>query len=379
MVVLCLGVKLVTVDMMVKTLLDSAPLYVEIWEHKDGELRFMDCNERAVTVFGVKSKQDVMDLTFVDRPEYQPDGRESTEMIYATLNHVLEHGHGKAAFSLMNVLGEEMPFEFTFTRVSLPDRQIIVCYGYDLREAIAAREEVEAERVAAKIDALEREKRFKENILATISHELRTPLAVMSVYAEMAVRQIKSGKVTDEAIAALDTISDESHRLAALASNALDMFVKKVANETKAYVDIPKMVAQFVSILDSTAKKRGVKLHSHFPQDLPQVWAVSGELTRVFWNILDNAIRYTKNGTINISAMSAQDKVIISIADTGCGMNAESKSRAFEHGFGEGSGLGLSFCKDIIKAHGGEISIESEFGLGTSVTFSLGTVEELSE
>jgi len=487
-----------TVDAMVKTLLDSAPLYVEIWEYRDGEFRFMDCNERAVTVFGVSSKQDVMDLTFVDRPEFQPSGRNSTEMIYTTLNHVLKHGHGKAEFTLMNAMGEEMPFEFTYTRISLSDRQIIVCYGYDLREAIAAREEAleniktltdgvpiamqmhdeetvklidcnamvaaifgyenkaeymaaynedfynfaqqtqpcgtpshervqqiraqlvkkgycnfewmhltrmgeellldismvrvkradvflwvsylqdllplkeaEARRVAAEVAVLEREKRFKDNILATISHELRTPLAVMSVYAEMAVRQIKSGTVTEEALAALDTISDESHRLASLASSALDMFVKKAADETKAPVDIGKMVAQLVGILDSMATKRGVKIHSHLPQNLPLVWAVSGDITRVFWNILDNALRYTKNGTIDISAMSARDKVIISIADSGCGMDNETKSRAFDRGFGEGSGLGLVFCKEIIETHGGEISIESELGAGTSVIFSI--------
>jgi len=492
-----------TVNMMVKTLLDSAPLYVEIWEYKDGEFKFMDCNERAVTVFGVESKQDVMDLNFVDRPEYQPDGRESTEMIYTTLQKVLEDGHGKAEFTLMNARGEEMPFEFTYSRISLPDSEIIVCYGYDLRAAkeratagaenlrriadcfplamqihdektvtlvecniMAAKtfgfdnkaeymhaynsdfwgfaaeiqpcgtpsrekvpqtvaqviaegcvqfewihrtrtgeeilldvtmtrvqldeffvlvsclqdfrpiKEAEAQRIAAEIATLEREKRFKENILATISHELRTPLAVMSVYAEMAVRQIKSGTVTEQALSALNTISDESHRLAALASSALDMFVKKDAVETRAPLDIGKMVAQLVGILSTSAAKQGVKILSNLPENLPQVWAVSGEITRVFWNILDNALKHTKNGTINISVISAPGKVSVSISDTGCGMNSETRSRAFDKGFGEGSGLGLVFCKEIIETHGGEISIKSKQGEGTTVTFSVPIAKE---
>jgi len=488
----------VTIDMMVKTLLDSAPLYVEIWEHKDGELRFMDCNERAVIVFGVESKQDVLDLTFVDKPEFQPDGRNSDEMIAATLNNVLETGYAKTEFTLMNAQGEEMPFEFTYSCISLEDKQIIVCYGYDLREAkeratagaenlrviadcfplamqihdektvmlvecnimaaktfgfdnkaeymhaynsdfwgfaaeiqpcgTPSREKVpqtvaqviaegcvefewlhrtrtgeeillnvtmtriqldesfvlvsylqdlrplkkaEAQRVEAEIAALEREKRFKENILATISHELRTPLAVMSVYAEMAVRQLKSGVVTEEALAALNTISDESHRLADLASSALDMFVKQEENETKAAVDIFKMAEQLVGILDSAATKRGVKIRSFVLKDLPLVWAVSGEITRVLWNIFDNAIKHTARGTIDVFAKTAAGKAVISVVDTGCGIPREKIARVFDRGFGEGSGLGLVFCKEIIESHGGEIQIESDIGVGTTVTFTI--------
>jgi signal transduction histidine kinase len=192
----------------------------------------------------------------------------------------------------------------------------------------------------------------------------------------MAVRQIKSGIVTEEALAALNTISDESHRLAALASSALDMFVKKAADEKKAPVDVGKMVSQLIGILGPTATKRGVKIRTNIPQYLPYVWAISGELTRVFWNILENSIKYTPGGDISISAMSAADDVIISISDTGCGMTSENVAHAFERGYGDGSGLGLVFCKEIIEAHRGEISIDSEYGVGTSVTFSMPKARE---
>jgi len=513
-------VMLVTVDMMVKTLLDSAPLYVEIWEYKDGEFRFMDCNERAVAVFGVESKQEIMDLTFVDRPEFQPGGRDSTEMIYTTLSQVLKYGHGKAEFTLMNVAGEEMPFEFTYTRILTSDRQIIVCYGYDLREAIAAREEAleaEAQRVAAEIAAheqiskniramanaapmyacvydsdynlidfnkptpglfgvsseeeffkevqkglfrfspeyqpcgisskekfhqifaqaklegqtrfewmyltidgaelpteitlvkidlsdsvvfveyiqdlrpireaearriadeiatIEREKQYKENILATISHEMRTPLAVMSVYAQMAVQQIKSGEITDEALDALNTISDEAHRLAGLANSALDMFTKKERDDTKADVDIGEMAVRLTNMLTSTAAKRNTEILLRLPSGLPPVWGVADQLTRVFWNVFDNALRHTKNGNITVSAKVEEGDtrfIHITVADTGEGMAADNLPRAFESGFtsGEGAGLGLAFCKEIIEAHGGGMKIETAEGEGFAVTFSL--------
>jgi len=487
-----------TVDAMVKAVLDSAPLYVVIWEHVDGEFRFIDCNKRAAIMFGADPKQDAADTSRIDWPTVQPDGRDSADVIFDILTYVLEEGHEKQELMLINVQGQEMPFEFTFTRVALSERVFIIGYGYDLREVIAAREEAlqnikimtdsvpvsmsmydaetvqlidcnamavatlgyddkeeyiskynadfyaftppmqpcgtpthiklqetldalkrdgyclfdwmhltrtgeelllnvsmvrikqgdayilvsytqdlravkeaEAQRVADELAALEREKKFKENILATISHELRTPLAVMSVYAEMAVRQIKSGKVTEEALAALNTISDESHRLASLASNALDMFVKNASDETKAAVDMGKMVTRFADILDATATKRGIKIQTHVPEGLPQVWVISGELTRVFWNILDNALKHTKNGTIDIAVIAMPEKVMVSITDSGCGMDAETQARAFDKGFGQGAGLGLLFCKEIIEAHGGDIAIKSARGMGTSVTFSV--------
>jgi len=157
----------------------------------------------------------------------------------------------------------------------------------------------------------------------------------------------------------------------------LDMFVKKEADETKASVDIGKMATQFAGIFESTATKRGTTIRSHIPQDLPPVWAISGEIKRVFWNVLDNSIKYTRNGVIDIFAMPTSDNmVIVSISDSGCGMNTENRVRAFERGFGEGSGLGLVYCKEIIEAHGGEISIASELGMGTSVTFSVPIVKE---
>jgi len=212
----------------VKTLFDMAPLYVEAWELRDGEFKIVDCNKYAVNTYGLSEKEEFFGEGFISAPEYQPCGTLSDEKVKSTLAKALAEGSVRLEYTLLSRAGEEMPFEFTIARVPLEGRDILVCFGYDLRPAI----EAEKQRVIDEIAALEREKQFKENLLATISHKLRTPLAVMSVYAEMAVRQLKSGTITEEVLDALDTIVDEAHRLAKLASSAEDMF-----DESRAHVD----------------------------------------------------------------------------------------------------------------------------------------------
>jgi len=153
----------------------------------------------------------------------------------------------------------------------------------------------------------------------------------------------------------------------------LDVFVKKAAEDTKAPVDISKMVLQLANILSSVATKRNVIIDMKLSENLPLVWGTSGELTRVLWNIFDNALRHTNGGIIKVTGIANKSCVNITIADTGEGMTDETKSHAFERGYtdGQGAGLGLVFCKEIIEAHGGEISIESELGDGCAVTFNL--------
>jgi signal transduction histidine kinase len=183
--------------------------------------------------------------------------------------------------------------------------------------------------------------------------------------------------VSEKVLAALDTISDESHRLATLATDTMDMFVKNAEKDNEKIIDIGKMVTQLANMLIPTADKQNISVVTDLPKHLPSVWGTVAELTRVVWNILENALRHTTEGTISVlgNLQTKQDIIYVSItiADTGCGMTNEIKSRAFERGYssGEMTGLELTFCKKIIEAHSGEIYIESELGKGCAVTFIL--------
>jgi signal transduction histidine kinase len=246
--------------------------------------------------------------------------------------------------------------------------------------------------------AIASEKRFKEDILATISHEVRTPLAVMSVYAQMAVKQMNKGNITEQTMTDLNTISNEAKRLAELATDALTMFGGKTDINKRTHVDIGAAVTQLAGLLTSAAKNKNIEIKIELA-DIPPVWGVSDELTRVLWNLFDNAIKHTKNGVITVngaysvtgelkmengelkgkdfsnsqfSTLNSQF-VSVSIQDTGEGMTAETLHRAFEHGYSAsgGPGMGLAFCKEIIENHGGSINIKSSIGNGCAVTFTL--------
>jgi signal transduction histidine kinase len=126
-------------------------------------------------------------------------------------------------------------------------------------------------------------------------------------------------------------------------------------------------------MLRPTAGKYNTEIVLNLPENLPPANGVTEELTRVVWNVFDNALRHTTNGTITVTGKASSKYVHVSIADTGSGMTPEAKSMAFERGYSGSvrSGLGLAFCREIVVAYGGEIEIQSELGEGCTVSFSL--------
>ena len=241
-----------------------------------------------------------------------------------------------------------------------------------MREAEKAKEN--EKRLAAENAALDREKRFRDDVMATVSHEMRTPLTVMSVYAEMAVEEIQAGNISEQTLADLATISDESQRLAQLAGNALAMFGRKaIANKNKVPVDIGGAAAGLANLLMPSAKSKNIQLDLALPGTLPHVWGMPAELTRVLWNLFDNALKHTGGGKITVGGWAAENLLTLTITDTGEGMTQEIKSRVFERGFSgtDRTGLGLPLCKEIVQAHGGDISIQSEPGKGCAVAITL--------
>ncbi|MHC4339139.1 MAG: ATP-binding protein [Planctomycetota bacterium] len=111
--------------------------------------------------------------------------------------------------------------------------------------------------------------------------------------------------------------------------------------------------------------------------EIPPVWCIPGQINQVFMNLLINAGQaIEKNGEIHISTRQEGDSVLVRIRDTGCGIEKECLDRVFEpfyttKGVGKGTGLGLSITCEIVRTHGGEISVESEVGEGTCFTVRL--------
>ncbi|MCL2813494.1 MAG: HAMP domain-containing histidine kinase [Oscillospiraceae bacterium] len=215
--------------------------------------------------------------------------------------------------------------------------------------------------------------RLKNDMVAMVSHELRTPLTVMSSYAQYAVKSIQNGDFANESIQRLNTIPKEANRLADLSSTLLDVF-KELDNERqKTPLSVSELIEHTTSVFKPIMDRKHNRQIINIESELPYVFGNEDELTQVFFNLLSNADTHTKNGTISTAAELAGGLVLVTIADTGEGISPELLPHVFEkHRHDEnGTGYGLTICKEIIEEHGGEINIKSDQYRGTTVIFTL--------
>ncbi len=216
--------------------------------------------------------------------------------------------------------------------------------------------------------------RLKNDFISTVSHELRTPLTAIKGWGET-ILQVSD---TDPALTqrGMNVIIDEATRLSGIVEELLDF--SRIQNGALSLriekMDILAELDETVFAFKDRATREGVDLVYNAP-DLPA--PMDGDADRikqVFVNILDNALKYTKQGgKINVTADVADDKIKITINDTGCGISAEDLPHVKEKFYKtnmtvHGSGIGLAVADEIVKLHKGTLDIDSVLGEGTTVT-----------
>jgi two-component system sensor histidine kinase BarA len=253
-------------------------------------------------------------------------------------------------------------------------------------------------RLQEAFDRLKELDRLKSSFLATVSHELRTPLTSIIGYSEMLVEGL-AGELAPEQLGFVKTIHAKSDQLLSLIMGLLDLgkLESGTVRMTMSAVQIESVLAEVVSTLAPTARKKGVKLlHGRAPQtNLAEVRGDPERLRQVFINLVENAIKFTQGqGSVTLSAEMVEDDggqddpheeglallaptralVEIRVADTGIGIPVREREKVFdafyqvdssstrEYG---GTGLGLSIVKRLVEAHGGSIGIEDNRPRGT--------------
>jgi len=144
-------------------------------------------------------------------------------------------------------------------------------------------------------------------------------------------------------------------------------------------VDLLDVLDECATELLARTRRKRKSLHLEVPEDLPRVHADPSLLRTVLANLLDNAARHAPRSAIRVTAREEGERVAITIADNGPGMDPQSRLRAFDPFFRagesrEGLGLGLFIVRAILEAHGSEANLESVPGEGTAITFSLPSV-----
>jgi heavy metal sensor kinase len=229
------------------------------------------------------------------------------------------------------------------------------------------------------IDRLQKAIEETRRFTADAAHELRTPLAVLRSGIEVALRSPRSA---EDYRRALEAAVDESNRLAKLADQLLflsrqDAGMTQIEREE---VRLDALLKDVVDRFEIPAKESRLTL-SIEPIEACSVCGDDVRLSQVFFNALDNAIKYTpQGGRITVRAHRAGPRVRVEVEDTGVGISPEHLGQVFKRFYRaepqpnaarNGVGLGLAIAKSAVAAHGGEIWLESELGRGTVLSVEL--------
>lgn len=222
--------------------------------------------------------------------------------------------------------------------------------------------------------------RLKSEFVTTASHELRTPLTTIAMSIGLLVENAQAKLAADEQ-ELLCAAQEEVQRLRALVNDLLDLSTIEAGRMEMEFepVGVSFLIERAISALAAQADEKGLELSRRLSGNLPPVKADPNKITWVLTNLIANAIRYCEPGDqIETTARLAGDSIYVSVIDEGTGIPLEYQSKIFEK-FVQvkssqtmgGSGLGLAICKEIVKAHGGTIWVNSSPGQGSTFTFTL--------
>jgi len=362
-------------------ILDAMPLSCCL---HDANLNFIDCNQEVVSMFGLSNKQEFFDRFFDLSPKYQPDGRLSKDRIGELIKRTIEGGYYRFEWTHQKLNGEPIPTEVTLIRVKQGKEYIIVSYMRDLSQVMAVIRE------KSKAEIAEESSKAKSKFLATMSHEIRTPMNAILGITEI---QLQNELLPQEIKEAFLKINNSGDLLLHIINDILDLSkidAEKLKLEPAIY-NVATLINDVVhlNIIRHDTKPLSFKLYidDKIPADL-----IGDEfrLRQILNNLLSNAFKYTNEGEITLSVTAefglgeenAPPNVILifRVSDTGQGMTAEQINKLFDeytrfnfeaNRATEGTGLGMSITRHLVRLMNGTIFVESEPGKGSVFTVRL--------
>jgi len=239
-----------------------------------------------------------------------------------------------------------------------------------------AREDLER-----KNEELKKLNQIKSDFISTVSHELRTPLSITKEGISLILDRVV-GDVNDRQFDILSTSRNNIDRLARIINELLDISkIEAGRMELKMEpVDVAAIVKEVAATFGPKIKERGLELVTDLPAEGIEIYADSDKIVQVFTNLINNAVKFTDKGSIEVSVKETHGAVVCSVSDTGVGISPEDLPNVFEKfrqfsrvaGPGDrGTGLGLSIVKGLVEAHKGNIWVESLSGKGAKFIFRL--------
>jgi len=219
----------------------------------------------------------------------------------------------------------------------------------------------------------------KQNqFVADASHELRTPISIMITEIDVALKKMRS---IEEYKNILKSNKEELDRLSSLVKNLLFLARDGINQQNKnmGAVDLTDLLSMIIVQFKPMYQKKQIMVQFHPAEDSVIVKGNVSDLRQLFSNLVDNAIKYTRKGKIEIDLSQTNKFAKVSVADTGIGISLENQKRLFDRFYRvevarseiKGYGLGLSICKAIIERHHGTITVNSNLHQGSTFTVLL--------
>jgi signal transduction histidine kinase len=239
-----------------------------------------------------------------------------------------------------------------------------------------------ANKIESDVNELRQQDQMRRDLIANIAHDLATPLTAIQGLSEALADDVVSDPEIRQETA--QRIGREVQRLRRMVGEVRQM-TQMEAGQVRmdlAPLDLHALADETVIVMEPECEQMGITIQNAVPSGIPLVEADSDRVTQVLLNLLNNAHRHTqRKGRIQISATPREGSVVVTISDTGVGIDPADLPHIFERFYradrsrttqsGGGSGLGLAIVKAIVNAHGGQVWAESTPGQGTRVHFTL--------
>ncbi len=335
---------------------------------------------------------------FVNQAFKESFNKPVSEIVGSHIKDIIGEANYKFALKYIEIVrtGQSVSYENVFT-LSSGKRWIKVNYVPDFDEqgnvtSIIVLSYDITEKKQSEIDLKKSENDLrianatKDKFFSIIAHDLKNPLNTIRGFSELLLSNLYSYDL-DKVAEFLSMINSSSKKVYTLIENLLEWSRAQTGQIVykPQKTELEEVVLDVVNFSANLVKSKNISLTHNIPEK-QTVFADKNMLSTILRNLITNAVKFTKEfGKIEILAKETNNKVIVTVADTGIGMADEVKNNLFEidekittAGTKEekGTGLGLILCKEFVEQHGGEILVESEVGKGSRFNFSLFTKKQ---
>ena len=268
--------------------------------------------------------------------------------------------------------------ELALTGATTPSAEVTL---HDRTVAVASRPLRTGGGVVTVLDLtmLRRLEKIRRDFVANVSHELKTPLTAVSGYAETL---LDDGIPQEQRRKFVQTIHDNATRMQRIVDDLLDLSRIESGGwrPVVAQVDVAGMIQDVFTAVQSAASAKGLALVAEVSPDATHVRVDPTAFRQILTNLVENAVRYTREGNVTVRTRRSDDGVWVDVSDTGIGIAAEHLPRIFERFYRVdagrsraegGTGLGLAIVRHLVDAHGGRVEATSTVGRGTTISVLL--------